>query len=287
MENIIFTDEGHVYKNEKGEIYDSVSRVWKPYFPEFNAEEISLKKGISDVVPGIYDRVKRETGYFHKDFIQEAFKLMNESEKKFAEMAASDYREEWSNKALRGTRFHSFKENIDLVQGGRENPSTGLKYDLLDCKVDLPGDNTSLDYDLLKSVDRGYVPEALLHSTEHRVAGQADMLFVEKSGDTIYVDIDDWKTDNKIERKPFFFSKNKTLKFPFDHIYDTNLWKYAMKISTYAYLLELRGFTVRNLFFTHVDVKEESEGEFTILDKTRYKIPYKRFEVELLFNSLL
>ncbi len=65
--------------------------------------------------------------------------------------------------------------------------------------------------------------------------------------------------------------------YPMDHIYETNYWKYAMKISTYANILEKEGFVVRNLGFTHVEINENLE----IIKQTKYKVPYKKFEVEL------
>ncbi len=87
-------------------------------------------------------------------------------------------------------------------------------------------------------------------------------------------------TDRQIDVKPSYFERGvgyRKLYYPFDHLYDTNHWKYALKISTYAKMMERKGFVVRNLAFTHVTHDEDNN----ILTQKRYAIPYKSYEVGL------
>lgn len=113
-----------------------------------------------------------------------------------------------------------------------------------------------------------------------------DQNFIETINGKRYIDIDDWKTDAEILLKPSYINpkyKSPYFNYPVDHLYDTNYWKYVLKISTYAKILEMEGFIVRNLAFTHVLLDENSN----VISKQRYKLPYKKEEVEFILEEKL
>lgn len=277
MKITYFTEKEHLYTCDDVR-YESVSGLWKPYFKPFDGKNVSIKKAYKELDPKIYTAAKSELSYEHPDLIQFLKDNSSVDEQEALDLAQS-YLDTWGNKAKTGTAFHAVQENLDYQNGYRVNPFTGKKCKVVKWDVKEGYDNQSSPYPLIEVPD-GYIPELLIKNDDYLLAGQADQAYIETVGDVRYVDIDDWKTDGQILIKPSFFNRKtgyQKMGYPFDHVYETNYWKYAMKISTYAKMLELEGYTVRNLAFTHVVINDKLE----ILEETRYTVPYKSFEVDL------
>lgn len=278
MEIVYFKEEKHHYFNSKGERYESVSGLWKPYTKPFKATHIAVKKAFQDLDLKVYNECKRDLGYDHPDLIEELYNRSNVDDEKISEVMQA-YIKKWDDKRDLGTAFHAQEEMKDLERGYRLNHFTGKNSKLIKWDITEGWDNQSSPVPL-KDLPDGYIPEHLVKSDLFETAGQIDQNFIETIGKTRYIDIDDYKTDTVIETKPSFFHPQKgyaKMYYPFDHIFDTNFWRYALKISTYAYMLELEGFTVRNLAITHTVVNED----LSIKEQTRYKIPYKAFEAKI------
>ena len=100
------------------------------------------------------------------------------------------------------------------------------------------------DKDIVKKVKNNIkfegiiYPEVLVYSTDLMICGTADIVeFFPKSNELI---IKDWKTNENLYKKCY----NKLL-YPLNYLKDDQITKYSLQLSTYAYLLELRGYTVR------------------------------------------
>lgn len=278
MKTVHFTEKNHIYTSGTTR-YESVSGLWKPYFKPFDAQAVSIKKAFKDLDYNNYDYCKKALSYEHPDLIE---MLQDNTEMDLSVIIdqAQEFRNTWAAKAQTGTDFHYKEEQQDRQKGFRINPFTEKKAKIINWDVDKGYSNQSYPGRLMDLPD-GYVTEWLMKDDTSLTAGQADQGFIETIKGTRYIDLDDWKTDETILLKPTFFNRKiggyQKMIYPFDHMYETNHWKYACKISTYAKMLEMEGFVVRNLAFTHVVIDSNLE----ILKQTRYKLPYKSFEAEL------
>ena len=283
METVYFEEKDHRYKS-KDNYYTSVSGAWKSYFPDFDGELISLKMAFRDLDNKVYNETKRLVPYKDPRFV-DAFMNKTDIPLEDFEEEAFKTRELWRLKRELGTAFHKKKELEDIGRGYLINPFTGKKQPVIEWKIKEGYENQSFEGDLYKEIPDGYKPEHLVTSNRAYLAGQLDKNFFDTIGKTRFVDIDDWKTDGDMLITPKFkdFRKGyETLKYPFDHIVATNFWKYTMKLSTYARMLEELGFVVRNIALTHVEINEDLE----ILKEQRFMVPYKRQEAKLIIDFL-
>ena len=274
---VLFKAEDHIYTCN-GEKYESVSGLWKPYAAPFDGMSISIKKAFSDLDPSAYKQAKSELGYKSDKLISRIYEISSVS-KLDIDLKSKFYRDQWAAKAQSGTDFHEAHENIDRAAGGRINSFTGEWTNMINWPIREGYSNQSYEGDMMDLPD-GYIVELLVKDDKYKLAGQADQAWIETIGGVRYIDLDDWKTDKEINVKPSYFERGvgyRKLYYPFDHLYDTNHWKYALKISTYAKMMERKGFVVRNLAFTHVTHDEDNN----ILTQKRYAIPYKSYEVGL------
>lgn len=278
MSTVFFKEKDHRYINSSKVPYESVSGLWKPYFKPFDAESIAVKKAYKELDLETYNKCKQVLGYEHDKFI-DMLKFGSEVSIDIVKSLAQTYIDSWSDKSELGTKFHLKEELKDRDRGFRVNDYDSKEYPIVTWKIKKGYDNQSYPGNL-SDIPDGYITEHLVKSDLHKVAGQADQVFIETVNGVRYVDINDWKTDREILVKPDFFHPKKgyeKLLHPMDHLYETNLWKYCLKISTYAKFFEMEGFTVRTLGFTHVVLDDLLE----ITEKTLYKVPYKSFEVDI------
>ena len=282
MKIVHFTEKNHQYTSN-GVRYESVSGLWKPYFQPFDDQAVSVKKAFKELDTANYEHCKKVLSYDHPDII-EMLKDETSLDINIILTQAQEYRDAWTAKAQKGTDFHNKEERKDIEKGFRINPFTQKKCEIVKWETDKGYENQSYPGKLIDIPD-GYVAEHLVKNDEALLAGQLDQNFIETINGVRYVDIDDWKTDETILLRPTFFNRKiggyQKMQYPIDHIYETNYWKYTMKISTYAKMLEKEGFVVRNLAFTHVVI----DDDLNILKETKYKVPYKSFEVDTVLNN--
>lgn len=264
---VIFQGIDHRYFFKEQE-YRSVSAVFKPY-ETFVKEAESLRMALKALDPDWYSELSKKHGYRSPILMQEMLSMLEREE--VVEMQ-QEILEEWTDRGQRamasGTKFHSAMESMDIDRGGRDNPFTKEWFPHVSVRV--PGyDNNSVDF--LSDLGDGYYPELLLFDHDLGIAGQADMVFIKDKKAWI----DDWKTDQKIDTKSFYTRRYgyTFLKDPLGNIHDTNYWRYALKISTYALMLENAGFEVAELGFTHVGGGADGNDYL-------YKVPYLKDDIK-------
>ena len=275
MKNIYFLKENHKYIDDKNNIYTSVSHLWKPYFGKFDDINIAIKLAYRDLDPTSYKLISSDLNINDKEIVKKLKKISKISQTRINKKT-KEYLQKWENKRNLGTAFHKKQELFDINNDYDINPFTKKKQKLINWEIKEGYDNQSFPGNLYQDIPDGYIPEHLIKIDEYKIAGQMDKNFIETINGKRYIDIDDWKTDAEIKIKPGFNFRQKYMNFPINHIYDTNYWRYTLKISTYAYILEQEGFTVRNLAFTHVIIDEN----LNIIKQKKYRIPYKRMEVQ-------
>lgn len=281
MRQIFFKASDHSYFTEDGSAKPiSVGGLWKPFFSEFDAEAVATKKAFQILVPEIYTKTKSDIGFNHPDFVKELRNRYDGPTEDIDEIKWG-FIKQWANKREKGTRFHSLKEHEDIERGFVINPFDNKEYKVLTWEKDKRFDNETCPVPLTE-IEDGYIPELLVDSEYYNVAGQIDKFYKETIGGVKYIDIDDWKTDDKIEKLPFYHPRNgyKMMKREMSHIYDTNFWQYVCKISSYAKILESHGFVVRNLAITNVVVNDD----LGIDKEQRFILPYKSFEAAMVMK---
>lgn len=106
-------------------------------------------------------------------------------------------------------------------------------------------------------------PEQLIYDEAVGLAGTTDLVVANDDGTLTLVD---WKTNKSIYQKAF----DKLGKGACSNIPDCNYWHYYIQLSMYAYLLSLKGFTVKNCILAHLkDDKVETYEiipSFSIID---------------------
>lgn len=112
--------------------------------------------------------------------------------------------------------------------------------------------------------------EVMVHSIEHMIAGTVDI--IEKFPNN-EISIWDLKTNKKIERTNSWGKKMKHCLF---YLEDANYVHYCIQMSLYAYLCELKGLKIRDLFLLYMNPKT---GLFE-----KWQAPYMKEEVEMMLK---
>ena len=108
--------------------------------------------------------------------------------------------------------------------------------------------------DELQASEDTLYPELVLYSKELSFAGMVDLLVVNKETGkgTIY----DWKTNKKIDFKPF--NRKDVVDFAGYSIPDCNFHHYSLQLSSYAYVLEQAyGIEIEAIKLVHLSEKDE------------------------------
>ncbi len=267
---VTFRQEDHTYWKGDQQ-FRSVSSIYKPY-TTFNREGQSFRMALKRIDEPWYKELSKKHGYLSEKIAQTMLGVYSRDE---VDKIQKEILEEWdlagSESSAAGTLFHSTQELADIRAGGRVNPWTGnfLPYQ----NIRIPGfDNNSPDF--LQDLEDGYYPELLMFDEDYLLAGQGDMVFIEDG--KAY--IDDWKTDKSIDMKSFYTRRYgfSYLKAPLNHIFDSNYWLYALKISTYGFMLDSAGFDIGGLGFTA-----------TKFDNKLYKVPYLYDDVKKVLEESL
>lgn len=265
MSKIIFNEQEHSYK--RGDVkYTSVTKLINKYKPPFRKDHWSSYKALEKIHGD--DFKEKRKGFNPADPAFIAYLMKYTDEAVFIEEKLNIL-EQWQQnnvKAVRrGNKYHKAREYNSIARGEEENPFTKEIYPVFTKEILKDADNYSILNNLYELED-GYYPELLLWNNEYEIAGQADRVFITTVDGKKVVDIDDYKTNNKITTE----NKFNKFKAPLNHLEDCKLNLYNLQISCYAWLMEQFGFEVRNLAFHHYNNK--------------YDLNYLKPEVESILN---
>jgi hypothetical protein len=273
---IRFYETDHSYWHGENKLL-SVSGLWSHYKPPFERKHYALCKAFENLDPIRAKEVFVTYGKSNPLCVQ----ILSEEFEQ--DVLTEEYNEvlmgwdEYSaERSLRGTLYHLKRETESYNQGYEINPYTGSKLPVKRYKKIY--DNQSLAENLYELPD-GCYPELLIHNLEYGLVGQEDKIFLETVDGIRFCYSDDYKTDKEIKgayydrrtrrfqmfKKPLSFMKASTENY------------YALKISTYSWMMEQHGFAIGGQRFTHIpDI--ETEKEYI------YEVPYMKWEVEKVLN---
>jgi hypothetical protein len=266
---ILFNAQDHSY-NGKKITYTSVSKLIGKYKRPYNRDYWSKYKAYEKLLgQKEFKAIRKELGHpLEDDALFDDLSIMVSQEA--LNEAIHEVLSEWKSKndksIIKGNNYHEFKENQAKELGYCENPFTGKKCTTIhSTKIEI---KKGIEYRSpivtnLYDLEDGFHPELILWNDKVKIAGQADLVFIETKGDKRYVQISDFKTNGKIDT--YNFMKHRMLD-PLSHLMDCNYNHYRLQISCYAWLLEQAGFIPTDLEFRHIT--------------TPYQFKYMKKEVE-------
>lgn len=268
---ILFNSKSHTYTSGKKIQYSSVSSLIGQYKQPYNAEYWSMYKAYERILGDQFKSLKK--GYKLQDpaLFDYLITFTNEKEvSKIQKVILKEWKGEKDKSIIKGNDYHTFKENQAKSSGVCLNPFSNVNFKTVEStKITI---KNKIEYreptvsDLMQLED-GFHPELILWNNNHKLAGQADKVYIETDiSGRRFVDIDDYKT-NKVIKKTNFFGKMLN---PLNHLDCCNYNHYRLQISTYAWMLEQAGYTVRNTAFTHLN--------------QQYDFEYMKPEVKLMLN---
>jgi ATP-dependent exoDNAse (exonuclease V) beta subunit len=151
-----------------------------------------------------------------------------------------EVKDEWEKKGKdaceAGNKVHSLME--DFFNSIKTNSIIELKQNLIAVNT--------LQY-LSKYIANSnlFYSEKRIYETRINLNGMPDIVFINDDK----VSIIDYKTNNKISDT----NKFENLLYPLEHLEHTTQNIYALQLSMYAYMYELRGFKVGDLVILHLD----------------------------------
>lgn len=173
--------------------------------------------------------------------------------------AAVQWGETWVKEAEYGTEVHLEEETASLGLEYKVNPKDGLKYLVIDKpKYDFCDNYYILPMALAHFKQNIFIPECVVYIEEIDVPGQMDESWFYYTPQCWHATIGDFKTDKKLEMKPFFKAKvfkgkkfAKSFHYPITGLYDNKFFYYTVKMSLYAYALHMMGVKIDHLFLVH------------------------------------
>lgn len=180
----------------------------------------------------------------------------------------------WDYRKLIGNTVHATKE---AALGGASvgRSSTGKILNVQNANLLLDSGTRISD------LPDGIYLEMPLHHHGFGKSGTPDKFILETVDGVRYVDIVDYKTNEKIEEQSYQFKRSgnfKVMQYPLHTLMDCSLVHISLQICTYAYFLECFGFTPRKLLVEHFkyDVNETEILSGRILDITAENAKFEK-----------
>lgn len=270
---ILFRSDAHTYTSGKKINYTSVSTLVGKFKKPYNTEYWSTYKAYEKLLgKDEFKSLKKLAGFPLEDdrlFDFLSSHIGDASIGKVVLEILGEWKDKKDKSIIKGNDYHAFKENQAKVSGVCLNPYNNKEFKTVESThITVKG---SVEYrepifESLKDLEDGFHPELILWNNDYKLAGQADKVYIETIDGIRYAEIDDYKTNRKIDVTSFFGNMLP----PLSHLKDCNYNHYRLQISTYAWMLEQEGFTVRNTGFTHLNKP--------------YVFPYMKKEVELMLG---
>lgn len=257
MSKIKFLEESHRYIDESGSDLMSVSAFVKKFEPKKDWTKIAAK-------------VAKKEGKTLKEIL-----------------------DLWEMKRVKGSQagtiFHSLREAELMNMPFFEFENQKLSKKACDfnegCKSSIP----------ITEIENGIVyPELMIYNTDYMICGQSDKIIIENGKIHVY----DYKTDKSIDFKAFSsqWVKPEKLLPPVQHLDVCNGNIYALKMSTYMYLLWKANkgkFKPGKIILEWCPLERDEQGIPILYDgfprKTKHEIielPYLKKEVEAMLKTI-
>lgn len=258
MPAVVFFADTHTYWHGETKL-ESVGSFFKRFKPDFREQYWLTHTALKNIFGKEYQEHYRSLSGMTPDphllfgpFMSRVNPTRIKKEKRIV-------RDKWKRKTnesnFNGSKFHDEREAESRERGYLINPFDGKQYPIPPIAENTHYHNESLTDNLWELPDGGY-PELLVFDLEMGVAGQADEVFIETVDGVRYIDIHDFKTN---EKKPQKSAPDRFIP-PFDHLYNSKHVGYSLQISGYGLLLENHGFTVRKLAYSwYKEYKVESQ----------------------------
>ena len=230
INNIAYNDEFHKYWNKQtSEIYTSVTTFIKLFEYSFDQDYFSKYKAIEKCDFELFSKFKKLYGF--KNVVSNYEKTNKFSENYIN--AQSEILKEWKEKNTlaieKGLKRHKQEEEKVLKEG----------YFIFENEKYLLKDKFE------KSNKNEVFPELLVYDNVFKIAGQCDIILKDKDNNITVID---YKTNESIDTKNSF----QKMKKPISHLDQCNYNTYCLQLSLYAYILERKGFTVKDLYIFHM-----------------------------------
>lgn len=247
----------HIYKDDRGQFYKSVSSIISQYKHPFDAYKVASNG---------------------KTLLQNYTEKHGQSEQYWLDVweAKKDYACE------KGTAFHDLKEMV-------LNNQVSHRTD----KLEVPVQNINRFWQLPRYEGRfdllwpGVYTELTLWNYMHRIAGTADVIVIYP--DRTF-DIADYKTNGEFKTEGF---RGACMKYPCITLPDCHLGHYTLQLSLYAWMLIQFGLKPRELSILHYDIPGREvaaivkEGILPDVNPTLHPVVYAEQEVEQVVKDRL
>lgn len=241
---VTLNEANHVYTDEQGQNYKSVSAIIAQYKQPFDPYKVAAN-GNTLIA-----------NYTMKHGFSEQYWMDNWTGKR-------DYACE------KGHAFHALKEMYVLgqafIKSGNEfihvqnqNQQWMIKY--------MEGN--------FRHLKPGVYTELCIWHWGNKTAGTADLVTI--YGDGTF-DIDDYKTNGEFRTESL---QGKTMKFPCINLLDCHLGHYTLQLNLYAWMLKQFGLTPRKLRILHYDIPEAEvtnivqHGILPAIEPTVHEVDY-------------
>lgn len=280
--HIVFRERDHAYFRTSDSFrYTSVTKVVELYKEKYDEDFWLTYKAGESLMENFWDY--QQLVHTDKNKLKSII-LKNVDPYKledFKTFLKQDWKEKKDESTDKGTSIHNKKEVLSLERGFEINPITKKKFEVFVKKVSKNWANYTIAKDLIK-LPTNFYPELLVYNDYFGVCGQSDKVFVEELSGLKFVDIGDYKTNANCLKKESFTNpitgKKQMMLNPINHIMDVEWWHYTLQISLYAYMMELFGFIVRNLYIQY---------QPSLKYKRVLKIMYLREEAKLVLEHFL
>jgi hypothetical protein len=244
-----FEQIAHTYTNAKNkEPYVGVTTFIGQFEPEFDTEYWSARCAVKEVLGKrsysysafkmvIKDRPDYVYEYIKKHPKRVLFLRMQQKLK-------DEWKEKNDNAKEKGHIYHERQENkvnfnkFRIVEGGHIRPladTSGLPRS---------GGNK---INVSSTLPDGVYAEILVKNHKLKMSGQLDYTFIETINGVRYIDIDDYKTNEKLT----FSNQWQTFKAPLDFLEHHKFNIYRIQILLYAEMFRAYGYVPRNLTLTY------------------------------------
>ena len=259
----IFYPENHTYVNRMGVNYKPVTSFIHGFCKEEDwvsiAQKFIDKRTPAQIVDEISSKYKLNIATVYEKFKTDGF--TPETVMYFWDL-------EKNRSCNDGSEFHANQEDNDIkYNGAKSNVETDYIYDL---------------YEL----NDGVYTELMIWDDDYLICGKSDKVIIEtdNKGDR-YISIQDYKTNKDLKINYNFINKrtnekviNKFMLSPISHLVDCNYIHYCLQLSMYGFLLERKGFIVKDLELLHTN-------NYSKDNLKSYKLPYLKSEIINMLNN--